>query len=126
MSNTKQLLKQKHAIEKQINAIARKREADEMAKLEKTLPGKCYRYPNSFSGGEKFWSYMKVTRVLDVMIRDWLGDKVAVSVEGIQIDDHRDTLGICRVVNYLSTWEDYPISPAEFEKVYQRVLKELA
>jgi len=115
-------LKQKRAdIDKEINKHVRAKEKRMLKEAQKFV-GKCYKFYNSMSGGEKFITYLKVKNIKSVWIQ---GDNLMVNIEGVVVNDHKDIYSIEKEITYLSMWMDNPISNKEFERIYAKVLAKL-
>ena len=114
---------ERRKINEEINRINRAEEK-KLLKEYQALVGTCYRYPNSFGGGNDFWSYFQVVEVESVWITAGI-ENPNINVVGIQVDDHPDLYSIQREKNGLHIWIDNPISYDNFMKAYNKVLKKI-
>lgn len=121
MTTLEELKAKRDEINKEIDKMSAKRDKELTAEAQ-VFAGTCYLYKNSYGGGDNFLSYFKVVEVISAWA---VGDSVNVQVRGIQVDDHRENYSIRAENEYLSMWQDNPISNAQFMKAYNKVLKKL-
>ena len=122
MEELDELKKKRDEISAKINKIIGEKEK-RLTKEAQKFVGKCYKFYNSMSGGEKFMTYLKVTKILSVWIQ---GETMTVNVEGVEVNDHKDIYSINKETTHLSMWLDNPISNKQFDKVYKKVLGKLS
>lgn len=82
-------------------------------KQNKKLIGKCYRYRNSYSSGDSWWLYAKITGVKDGWLNGWKFEKT--TADRIEIWDTT----IHRVDEYQE------ITKEEFNQAWNELLNEL-
>lgn len=123
MDSLKTLKAQRAKINKAISKLEAIEEKRVLADAQKYV-GTCYKYTNSISGGDKFFSYFKVTKVTSVWVRS-IGF-MSINVEGVQVDDCKDGYSIQKETTHLGLWQENPISKEEFERAYQKVLAKLS